>query len=88
MRIEIAIDRKKMLPDGVAPALEVGLKRRLGLEYEGCELSIRRAGDDGLSVLGDMEGDRVDIEEDLTGNVGNRRRLVLLSFSAAIDRFF
>lgn len=63
MRIEITIDRKKALPDGVEPALEVELLRWLSQRYEDCKLSIRRAGADGLSVLGGIDGDKETIEE-------------------------
>ncbi|VDR28571.1 DNA-damage-inducible protein I [Raoultella terrigena] len=63
MRIEITIDRKKALPDGAEPALEVELLRRLSQRYEDCKLSIRRAGSDGLSVLGGIDGDKETIEE-------------------------
>ncbi|WP_406670228.1 DinI family protein [Raoultella terrigena] len=63
MRIEITIDRKKSLPDGAEPALEVELLRRLSQKYEDCKLSIRRAGADGLSVLGGIDGDKETIEE-------------------------
>lgn len=63
MRIEITIDRKKALPDGAEPALEAELLRRLNQKYEDCKLSVRRAGTDGLSVLGGIDGDRETIEE-------------------------
>lgn len=63
MRIEITIDRKKSLPDGAEPALEVELLRRLSQKYEDCKLSIRRAGADGLSVLGGIDSDKETIEE-------------------------
>ncbi|QLO37329.1 DinI-like family protein [Klebsiella sp. RHBSTW-00484] len=63
MRVEITIDRKKPLPDGVELALEVELLRRLSQKYEKCKLSVRRAGADGLSVLGGIDGDRETIEE-------------------------
>ncbi len=44
MKVEITIDRKKSLPDGAVPALEVELLRRLSQNYEDCKLTIRRAG--------------------------------------------
>ncbi|EPZ4273988.1 DinI family protein [Klebsiella pneumoniae] len=63
MRIEITIDRKKSLPDGAEPALEVELLSRLSQKYEDCKSSIRRAGADGLNVLGGIDGDKETIEE-------------------------
>lgn len=63
MRIEITIDRKKPLPDGAEPTLEVELLRRLSQKYENCKLSVRRAGADGLSVLCGIDGDKETIEE-------------------------
>ncbi|MCB3522411.1 MULTISPECIES: DinI-like family protein [Klebsiella pneumoniae complex] len=63
MRIEITIDRKKALPDGAEPALEVELLRRLSQKYEDCKLSTRRSGADSLNVLGGMAGDKETIEE-------------------------
>ncbi|HAT1644711.1 TPA: DinI family protein [Raoultella planticola] len=63
MRVEITIDCKKTLPNGAEPALEEELLRRLSQKYEGCNLSIRRAGADGLSVLGGIDGDKETIEE-------------------------
>ncbi|MEG8824744.1 DinI family protein [Klebsiella pneumoniae] len=63
MRVEITINRTKALPAGAEPALEVELLRRLSQRYEDCKLSIRRAGSDGLSVLGGIDGDKETIEE-------------------------
>ena len=63
MRVEITIDRKKPLPDGAEPALEEELLRRLNQKYDGCKLTIRRAGVDGLSVFGGIDGDKKTIEE-------------------------
>lgn len=63
MKVEITIDRKKKLPDGAEPALEAEIRRQLNKKYEDCKLSIRRAGADGLSVLGGNDGDKETIEE-------------------------
>lgn len=63
MKIELTIDRQKTLPEGAVPALEAELLRRLNKNYDGCELTIRRAGADGLSVFGGIEGDKETIEE-------------------------
>lgn len=63
MKIEVTIDRTKELPAGAVPALEKELLRRLNQNYEDCKLTIRRAGSDGLTVLGGMDGDKETIEE-------------------------
>lgn len=52
MKVELTIDRSKELPNGTVLALDKELLKRLGNHYENCSLSIRRAGSDGLSVLG------------------------------------
>lgn len=63
MKVEITIDRLKKLPDGAVPALEQELLRRLDQNFDNCSLVIRRAGTDGLTVLGGMDGDKKRIEE-------------------------
>lgn len=63
MKVEVTIDRKKKLPDGAEPALEAELKRRLNKKYENCMLIVRRAGADGLSIFGGIDGDKETIEE-------------------------
>jgi hypothetical protein len=63
MKIEVTIDRKKKLPDGAVPALEKELFKRFIQSYADCKLTVRRAGADGLSVLGGAEGDKERIEE-------------------------
>ncbi|EMW0867516.1 DinI-like family protein [Klebsiella quasipneumoniae] len=63
MKVEITIDRLKKLPDGAVPALEQELLRRLDQNFDNCSLVIRRAGTDGLTVLGGMDGDKERIEE-------------------------
>jgi hypothetical protein len=63
MKVEITIDRKKPLPDGAVPALEAELQWRLTQNYEGCKLTIRRAGADGFSIFGGLDDDRETIEE-------------------------
>lgn len=62
MRVELTIDRSKELPPGAVPALEKELLKRLSNQYEDCSLNIRRAGSDGLSVLGGDEDDKQNIE--------------------------
>ncbi|MBC5097021.1 DinI-like family protein [Klebsiella variicola] len=63
MKVEITIDRLKKLPDGAVLALEQELLRRLDQNFDNCSLVIRRAGTDGLTVLGGMDGDKKRIEE-------------------------
>ncbi len=63
MKVEIAIDRKKPLPDGAVPALEKELLRRLNQNFNSCRLIIRRTGTDGLSLFGGMDGDKKWVEQ-------------------------
>lgn len=63
MKIEVTIDKNKKLPDGAEHALEAELLRRLNQKYDGCKLTIRRAGADGLSVFGGIDGDKETIKE-------------------------
>lgn len=63
MRIEVTIDKAKKLPNGAEPALEAEFLRRLNQKYDDCKLSIRRAGADGLSVFGGIDGDKETIAE-------------------------
>ncbi|MFZ5253066.1 DinI-like family protein [Enterobacter roggenkampii] len=56
MKIELTIDRMKKLPDGAIPALESELLERLSKQFDDCQLTIRRASNDGLTVFwGDMK---------------------------------
>lgn len=59
MKIELAIDRMKKLPDGAIPALESELLKRLIKQFDECQLTIKRAGNDGLTVFG---GDKKEVE--------------------------
>ena len=52
MKIELTIDRMKKLPDGAIPALESELLKRLSKQFDNCQLTIKRASNDGLSVFG------------------------------------
>lgn len=63
MKIEVTIDRTKKLPDGAVPALEQELFKRISQCYSECKLTVRRAGADGLSILGGEKGDKQRIEE-------------------------
>lgn len=59
MKIELTIDRMKKLPDGAIPALESELLKRLSMQFDDCQLTIKRASSDGLTVFG---GDKNEIE--------------------------
>ncbi|QDP31262.1 DinI family protein [Klebsiella pneumoniae] len=63
MKVEITIDRQKILPDGAVPALEKELLRRLDQNFNNCSLVIRRPAPMVLTVLGGMDGDKKGIEE-------------------------
>lgn len=59
MKIELTIDRMKKLPDGSIPALESELLKRLSKHFDDCQLTIKRASHDGLTVFG---GDKKEVE--------------------------
>ncbi|WP_336981788.1 MULTISPECIES: DinI-like family protein [unclassified Cedecea] len=63
MKIEVTIDRTKKLPDGAVPALEQELLKRISQSYADCRLTVRRAGSDGLSIVGGEKSDKKRIEE-------------------------
>lgn len=60
MNIELTIDRMKKLPDGAIPALESELLKRLSKQLDDCQLTIKRAGNDELTVFG---GDKKEVEQ-------------------------
>ncbi|ELP5693894.1 DinI family protein [Enterobacter ludwigii] len=59
MKIELTIDRMKKLPDGAIPALESELLKKLSKQFDNCQLTIKRASNDGLTVFG---GDKKEVE--------------------------
>lgn len=59
MKIELTIDRMKKLPDGAIPSLESELLKRLSMQFDDCQLTIKRARNDGLTVFG---GDKKEVE--------------------------
>ncbi|HCR5075626.1 DinI-like family protein [Enterobacter hormaechei] len=59
MRTELSIDRMKKLPDGAIPALESELLKRLSKQFDDCQLTIKRAGNDGLTLFG---GDKKEVQ--------------------------
>ncbi|EBC2264493.1 DinI family protein [Salmonella enterica] len=62
MKIELTINKSKELPRGAIPALEKELLKRLQNQYENCNLTIRRGGQDGLSIVGATDGDKKRIQ--------------------------
>jgi hypothetical protein len=63
MKVEITIDRNKKLPDGVVPALEKELLKRLKKSCSEVNLIVRNAGSDGLSIFGGEKDDKKKIEK-------------------------
>ena len=63
MKIEVTIDKAKKLPNGAEPALGAEFRPRLNQKYDDCKLTIRRARNDGLSVLGGADGDKKRVEQ-------------------------
>ncbi|TCW50810.1 DinI-like family protein [Phytobacter diazotrophicus] len=63
MKIELTIDRTKELPKGAIPALETELLKRLNNQYVNCNLVVRRAASDGLSVFGGDKDDKKKVEK-------------------------
>lgn len=63
MKVEVTIDRTKKLPNGAIPALQAELQKRLSRRYDDCNLVIRQAGSDGLSVTGVEKDDKKIVEE-------------------------
>ncbi|HCI6057101.1 TPA: DinI family protein [Klebsiella variicola subsp. variicola] len=55
MKIELAIDCMKKLPDGAIPVLESELLKRLSKQLDECQLTIRLASNDGLTVFGGVK---------------------------------
>ena len=72
MKVEITIDRQKILPDGAVPALEKELLRRLDQNFNNCSLVIRRAISDGLTVLRGMDGVKKTCRGNPAGHLGKR----------------
>ncbi|MCK1136460.1 DinI-like family protein [Klebsiella pneumoniae] len=72
MKVEITIDRQKILPDGAVPALEKELLRRLDQNFNNCSLVNRRASSDGLTVLRGMDGVKKTCRGNPAGHLGKR----------------
>jgi len=63
MRVEVTIDKTKTLPRGAVSALAVEFNKRLQRAYPGVEATVRMAGGDSLTVMGDSTIDKETIEE-------------------------
>ena len=62
MHVELLIDKTKQLPAGAVDAFKVEFGKRLERNYPGATFGVRRAGNDGMSVLGGSPDDREAID--------------------------
>ncbi|MGG2141110.1 DinI-like family protein [Symbiopectobacterium sp. RP] len=60
MKVEVTIAKEKKLPNGAVEALQKEFGRRLEARFPDCQLTVRRAGSDGLTVFG---GDKDEVSE-------------------------
>lgn len=58
MRVEVTIDKTKQLPAGAVEAFKTEFEKRLTRAYPDAKLSVRRAGNDGMSVMGGTTHDK------------------------------
>ena len=58
MHVELLIDKTKQLPAGAVEAFKVEFEKRLESNYPGATFSVRRAGSDGMSVMGGTPRDK------------------------------
>lgn len=58
MHVELLIDKTKQLPAGAVEAFMVEFEKRLERNYPGATFSVRRAGSDGMSVMGGTPRDK------------------------------
>lgn len=63
LHVEVTIDKKKKLPEGVADALTTELNKRLQRKFPDAVATVRLGGMDGLSVGRATSADREAIEE-------------------------
>ncbi|MCI8906330.1 MAG: DinI family protein [Enterobacter sp.] len=59
MKVELPIDYTKKLSGGALPALKVEISNRLSKQFNNCQLTINRASNDDLTIVG---GDKKEIE--------------------------
>ena len=58
MRVEVTIDKTKQLPVGAVEAFRAEFEKRLTRDYPDATLSVRRAGNDGMTLTGGSTHDR------------------------------
>ncbi len=58
MHVELLIDKTKQLPAGAVEAFKAEFEKSLERNYPGAKLSVRRAGSDGMSVMGGTPRDK------------------------------
>jgi len=58
MRVEVTIDKTKQLPAGAVEAFKAEFEKRLEISYPEATFSVRRAGSDGMSVMGGSTHDK------------------------------
>ncbi|MFU2317958.1 DinI-like family protein [Rahnella sp. PCH160] len=58
MRVEVTIDKTKQLAASAVEAFRAEFQKRLERSYPDATFSVRRAGNDGMSVLGGSTHDR------------------------------
>ncbi|MCU6425462.1 DinI family protein [Enterobacter sichuanensis] len=59
MKVELPIDYTKKLSSGALPALKVEISNRLSKQFNNCQLTINRASNDDLTIVG---GDKKEVE--------------------------
>ena len=58
MRVEVTIDKTKQLPAGAVEAFREEFQKRLERSYPDATFTVRRAGSDGMSVMGGTTHDK------------------------------
>jgi len=58
MRVELLIDKTKQLPAGAVEDFKAEFEKRLERNYPSATFSVRRAGSDGMSVMGGTPRDK------------------------------
>ncbi|MEE8728632.1 MAG: DinI-like family protein [Rahnella inusitata] len=58
MHVELMIDKTKQLPAAAVETFKVKFEKRLERSYPGARFSVRRAGSDGMSVMGGTPDDK------------------------------
>ncbi len=58
MHVELLIDKTKQLPAGAVEAFKTEFEKKLTRDYPDATFSVRRAGNDGMSVMGGSPHDK------------------------------